>query len=480
MRHLNTDELVQASNARLLQSKATEFSGLGTDTRKDLQGQLFWALVGEQFDAHDYLDKAVAQGAAGIVTHREPTAEQLQKWNVSVFLVKDTLTALQDLARFLRRRAQAKIVGITGSNGKTSTKEFLARILQSERRVHWNPGSFNNHFGLPFNLIQAPPQAQVVIAEMGMNHAGELTTLCQIAEPDVVVCTMVGSAHMEHFGTTEKIAAAKEEIYLASPAGATRIFNMDNLWTQKMFDHARFQFPESPRLTFSNDPGKLRDHRDNGGIDVVLLPQSSQVGAGLRLQGRIGGVDGQVATTLWGEHNAVNLAAAAACALALGLEPRTIWKNMALCQAHWGRMQSLQGKNEIQILFDGYNANPESMQALLRSVSSVPKRKFAVLAEMKELGESAPAAHRRLGENAAREGFEAIYFYGPSAQDFAAGAMSAGYDKNLIISDTYEESLALQVASMLNPEDLVIVKGSRGMKTEQFVRLLQPTHFETK
>lgn len=468
------------------------FSGIGTDTRKDLKGQLFWALKGESFDAHDFLATAVAQGATGLVIERLPTDQitdsLLKDWDVHVFKVDDTLKALQNFAGEVRRELKAQVVGITGSNGKTSTKEFLATLLKNERRVHWNPGSFNNHFGLPFNILQTPIDSDVLIAEMGMNHAGELTELCHIARPDVVVCTMVGSAHIEHFGSAAKIAAAKEEIYIASPPQAVRIFNADNEWTKKMAQRARTDFPVARILQFSNAPASLKQ----SGFDVVLVKdETAPVGSswGLSARGRIGSgteaVEDRVETRLLGDHNLVNLAAAATCALALGLRPEQIWKNLAACEPHWGRMQPLKSAEGAMILFDGYNANPESMQALLQSLDSAALRqrlgmgrKFAVLAEMRELGESAEAAHHELGRWVAAADFTGVYFYGPSHRAVLAGfsAASSG-GKNLVTSDGYEESLAIALASMLNPKDLVVVKGSRGMKTERFVQLLKPANF---
>lgn len=489
MRQVTVKEIEEYCEGRLLSGTTTTFTGIGTDTRKDLKGQIFWALKGEQFDAHDFLDQAVAQGATGLLVHRPPTAEQLKIWkDVRVLLVADTLRALQDYAHAVRLGLKAKVIGITGSNGKTSTKEFLVSLLKTEKKIHWNPGSFNNHFGLPFNLIQTPDDCDVVIAEMGMNHAGELTELCKIAEPDIVVCTMVGSAHIEHFGTTDKIAAAKEEIYLASPLRAVRIFNFDNPWTKKMLDRAIQKFSEAPRFQFSNEPEQIR----NGDHNVVLFLADAKLGdsktsLGLRVAGRIGDQVGEVETKLLGAHNLVNLAAAAACALAADVSPEVIWKNLALCEPHWGRMQPLKTKKGIHILFDGYNANPESMAALLASLKEAgfqshfgQGRQYAVLGEMKELGESAASAHEKLGQSAAQSGFEGIYFFGPSSAAFRAGAEAAGFSKTLIISDTYEESLALKLSSMLDPDDLVVVKASRGMKTERFVQLLEPVDFKTK
>lgn len=470
MRSVETKDLISALKPKLSGTKIETFSGIGTDTRKDLRGQLFWALKGEAFDAHDFLDKAIAQGATGLVVHKVPA--NLDVGNVAVFQVEDTLTALQALARYYRRQQAYRVLAITGSNGKTSTKEFAASLIAPERKLHWNPGSFNNHFGLPFNLIQAPADAQVVIAEMGMNHAGELATLCQIAEPDTVVCTMVGSGHIEHFGTVDKIAAAKEEIYKFSPSTALRIYNLDNSWTRKMWERASKEYPEAKIWTFSNQT-------DTPQVQVFLRALS-MTGEGLEIEGRIGKVPGKVKVPVLGMHNALNLAAASTLALSLDIPAEKIWKNLEHCHAHWGRMQLLKNKNGSQILFDGYNANPESMTAMTEALKDIQTsgKRFAVLAQMKELGEASNEAHRKLGERISKLGLDKVWFYGPDAESFRQGF--GENQKNLVISNNYEESLASEMVHVLDPNSLVVVKGSRGMETERFVLAAGALNFKKK
>ena len=185
MRAMDVQTIVNATGAKVLGQNATSFSGIGTDTRQDLTGQLFIALKGEAFDAHSFLDKAAAQGAAGVLVHEEnEQAKQLAK-KITVLLVPDTLKALQQLGTWSRRQAKGKVVGITGSNGKTTTKEFAAALIGSAKSVHYNKGSFNNHWGVPFTLLQLDPTKEVAIVEMGMNHAAvhRLKTACQTMGP---------------------------------------------------------------------------------------------------------------------------------------------------------------------------------------------------------------------------------------------------------------------------------------------------------
>lgn len=469
MKTCDLDEILQGTSGRELSRHETVFTGIGTDTRKDLSGQVFWALAGENFDAHRFLEKALEQGAKALVVHEDPPAEI--RGRATVIRVQDTLRALQEYARFVRRRRPARVIGITGSNGKTTSKEFCQQILSRAFRTHSNKGSFNNHFGLPFNLLAAPDDAEVVLAEMGMNHAGEITRLCEIAEPDVVVCTMVGRGHIEHFGTVEKIAEAKEEIYLASPARASRIFNLDNAWTRRMWERERAHSGGGPVLTFS----------ESEKADVRFRLEKMTMRS-LRVEGEIGGVAGSAEVPVFGAQNVVNLRVASAVALAAGMDPARIWESLPFCRTSWGRNQFLETRAGAHLLFDAYNANPDSMRALLENASilSCSGKKMAVFGEMLELGAEADEAHRELGELAGRADLDVIYFYGAHAAKFEEGLKSSGFSKKSVVSNTYEEDVASEVARMLKTGDLALVKGSRGMKLERFVLLCDPLDFEAK
>lgn len=443
------------------------FSGIATDTREAMEGKLFVALKGQQFDAHQFLAGAVQQGAAGLLIHCDP--EQLptligqELWDqcyqkVVLIQVPDTLRGLQDLAHYWRRCWPMKVIAVSGSNGKTTTKEFLYELLKGEVRVHASQASFNNHWGVPISLLQASPDTQWVIQEMGMNHLGELTRLCEIADPDVALVTMVGQAHIGELGDQNKVAQAKEELYIASPR-AVHIFNMDNEWTRAMYGRHQEQQPEVRRLTFSSFSKTA---------DVSLRAESITL-AELQLTGVIGGVEGQVRVPVSGRQNVVNLMAASAAALAVGLSPETIWAQLPKCRTGWGRHELIQIKNGVQVLFDAYNANPESMKALLNNLFEwgTEGRKVAVLGEMFELGDDSERLHRELGEAVALVGVDEVWFMGPHHRDFEAGLKQGGFSKKYVLSEAYEQSLAFQMGSVLNPGDVAIIKGSRAMKMER-------------
>lgn len=462
---LSLDELQRAVDGFSVCVKEKEFHGVGTDTRKSLKHEIFFALKGDQFDGHNYLSQAVEQGAAVLVVHQDIPLESALRQQVSVVQVADTLRALQSLGLYWRRRNKFKVIGITGSNGKTTTKMFT-RTLLGEKFPTWAAeGSLNNHWGVPISLLQADEDIRIVVQEMGMNHAGEITALCKMAEPDIVGVTMVGRAHIGELGSQEAIARAKEEIYLASPE-AMYIFNLDNPWTKKMYDARAALLPWSRWLTFS---------QQNSEADIFLRCENSSI-EGLQVQGHIMGHVGRAQVPVIGEHNLTNLMAACTFACAAGAPPQSLWSLMAQCHTGWGRNQLLRLKSGARVLFDGYNANPESMEALFKNCRqwSLKGRKVFVLGEMLELGAEAEKAHEQIGELAAELAPDAVWFIGPHGAQFAAGLKRRGFAKKQVISDNYEESLALELGSMLSADDIAIVKGSRGMKLERVVQAWEP------
>lgn len=480
MNRISHNDLINALNLNM-PSSPVDYQRIETDSRKPNEQGLFWALKGESFDGHEYVSQAIEQGARGIVVSHPisnlPSA-------VTCYLVDDTLLALQTLANWRAKsflQAGAHILGITGSSGKTTCKEFTAQILQhAGYRVHFNKGSFNNHFGVPFNLLSAPLDSQIIICEMGMNHEGEITRLVQIAEPNMVTCTMVGSAHIEYFGTIDKIAQAKQEIY-ADPQHQTMVFNLSNPWTYKMYE-TYFAMGENVRqkiVTFSLlDDKSVPAQKASVRMQAKMLPNGY-----ISLYGFIKEVEHQLELAIFGEHHVTNIMAACAQALSLGLSPHQIWAGVKNLKTPWGRTQLVESSVGASLLFDAYNANPESMQALLDLVSqfTASNRKWALLGEMRELGDQSEKAHTELGRQAAQAGLAKVFFVGPSGDAVKRGFLAAGgEDKKIVISDTYKEELAFELQSMLEPKDFVVIKGSRGMKLERFMPYLQSINFEAK
>ena len=462
---------------------AREFHGVGTDTRTNLTGKVFVALEGENFDAHNFLPQAVKAGAAALLVHRIPEEARTLVETVPVIKVKNSLKAFQLLGNFWRQKMKARIIGITGTNGKTTTKEFAAALIGSKYKVQYSKGSFNNHWGVPMSLLSIDTTHEVALIEMGMNHPGELTELDQIAEPDVVVCTMVGRGHLEGLGSIEGVAKAKAEIYEHAPKGAMQIFNLENEQTRQMYERLSPALPSSQIMTFAGTHFTNKDATAWPKLDVAMEILEVHPDH-LKIQGEIQGVRGETSVPVFGKQNLNNLMAAACCSLASGLTPAEVWAALPLCKTAWGRNQWVNLQSGARVLFDAYNANPESMRAALENFASLKPasggRKFAVLGEMRELGSHAAALHEEIGGVAGQSGFDGISFFGPSGPSFERGLKSARFDKSLFISDTYEQNLAPKTLPMLNDKDIVLIKGSRGMKLEKVMADLKPVDFEEK
>ena len=434
-------------------------NNIGTDTREDLSGKVFIALRGANFDAHNFLDQAVDNGAYILLVDKEDIISKELLKKASVVLVNDTLEALQAMANCWRKELPTKIMAVTGSNGKTTTKEFASTILGTKFKVFASPGNFNNHWGLPISLLCVEKYHDIAILEMGMNKRGEIARLCEISQPDVVLVTMVGSAHIGELGSQEEIVKAKSEIYSGCDK-CTKIFNMDNEYTILMF----------------------KDFKDVGGSDhytfsafdksatVSLRVEKMELGS-ILLSGHINKAEGQTRVPVFGRHNINNIMAASCLAISGGMSGDEIWQALPMCRGIWGRNQLLKLKNGSTILFDAYNASYDSMSAVIKSLYEFDLKgiRLAIIGQMMELGDESTTLHENLGELIARTGFDIIWFIGEDKAAFERGAQRGGFEKSLLLSDTYEEKLAIEVGSMLNPQDVAIIKGSRGMKMEQIL-----------
>ncbi len=508
MRAVTAEHLIKVTpSAKLLNLSENNFSFVETDSRKVKPGHLFWVLKGENHDAHEFIAQAIELGARGVVLDNTKWGQTIPL-NVTIIAVTDTLKALQDWASYEVRQMKAQVLAITGSSGKTTTKEFARQILEAQFKVHSNKGSFNNHFGVPFNILSAPTDTQVLIVEMGMNHKGEIKELIKIADPDLVACTMVGQAHLEFFGSLDKIAESKFEIYNSS-SQVIGIFNLSNRWTLWMLEEYKKLYPDKPFYTFktcdeqtikeisiqnetiSNREGRYKIQSDEGlsqkkikntaleTPDVFLMAKMTS--GGLLIKGWIESEYFEIKTGLWGEHHVTNIMAAVSFGLALKMSPQLIGEQIAKLHTPWGRTQLVKLQSGAIALFDAYNANPESMEAVihLASQSEIKTQCYYILGEMLELGANSSQAHEDLGYLVGNQKPKGVVFFGPHSADFLKGYEKAlGNTENLSISDTYNEMLAISIKNMLKDNDLVVIKGSRGMKLERAVQALEPILFE--
>lgn len=456
------DDLVKMTKGKLVQKQDTFVYGISTDSRTIQKGDLFIPLKGENFDGHDYVKQVAEKGAAcALISH-----DLKDKVGITLIKVDDTLKALQDMGASYRHSHPFKIIGITGSNGKTTTKFFTEKILATQFKTYASQKSFNNHFGVPLTLLALKPDIQMGIVEIGMNHPGEISALTKLADPDIALVTTVGRAHLMDFGGVEGIAKEKGDIYRTSRENTVKVFNLDNDSTVQMYKEFK---GKGQAITFSSD-------RKDADVHFEIKEMGLEH---LRIKGNIRGVDGEVVVPVFGEHNVVNLMGAAGIALATGMTPDAIWEALPNCQTVWGRNMLVPLKSKANLIFDGYNANPDSMKALIKNLSkiTVNGKKIVILGDMLEMGSAAEELHEELGEFVGQNNFDVVWFMGQFSKSFEAGIKRSKFSKNLFISNGYEESLAVKVSSMVEPSDIVVMKGSRGARLEKLVPHFQPVNW---
>ncbi len=454
---LSIDQIKEAVQGQILEKNATFVYGVNTDSRTLQEGELFIPLIGENFDGHRFLGDVAKKKAACVLT-----SQKIEALGVTVILVKDTLQALQDLGRYYRKLYPFKIIGITGSNGKTTTKFFTQTVLSQKYRTFASQKSFNNHFGVPLTLLSLAPDIEYGICEIGMNHPGEISALTKLAEPDISLCTTVGRAHLMDFGKVDGIYEEKKDIYAAAPKGNRRVFNLDNPWTYKMYE----LFKNSDSVTFSSKDEKA---------DICLKTVATTIHS-ITVEGHIRGARNKIQVPVFGAHNVVNLMGAAGIGLCAGMSVDEIWSGMVKCETVWGRSQLVELSSGAQLIFDGYNANPDSVLALVENLSTVTDsgKKFFILGDMKEMGKQADEVHEEIGQKVGQMNFDVVCFVGEFSAAFERGLKKSSFAKKSIISNVYEDSLAIKLADMIQPSDVLVIKGSRGSRMERFVPHLKP------
>jgi UDP-N-acetylmuramoyl-tripeptide--D-alanyl-D-alanine ligase len=444
--------LAQVVNGRLAGDDVA-FAGISTDTRKLQAGDLYVALSGERFDGHEFVAQAALQGATGAVVERALDG------SVAHVIVPDALKALQEYAAHWRSRFHIPVIGVTGSNGKTTTKEMLSAILAQRGPVLATIGNLNNHIGLPLTLARLRAEHQTAVIEMGANHAGEIALLAQLGRPTIGVITQAGTAHLEGFGSREGIARAKGEMYTGLSAEGLAVINADDhyagLW-RSLAAHCR-------QLSFGIEQAadvaarQLREviERDAGHLEFELAtPQGNA----------------QVRLPMLGRHNVMNALAAAGCALGAGLSPDEIAQGLGAMRSVSGRLVRRDAVNGAHVIDDTYNANPSSLAAALDVMAHLPGRRWLALGDMAELGVEGRDWHRQAGEWARAKGIERLFAVGPLSRE-AVTAFGAGAEH----FDGHAQ-LAAALIHEANAQVTVLVKGSRSMHMEQVVQaLLKPT-----
>ena len=431
---------------------AVQVSGAAADSRRVRPGDLYVAIVGERVDGHDFAADVMAAGACGVLGMR-PTGEP-------TVVVADPVEALGRLARHvLDRLPAADVVAVTGSSGKTSTKDLIAQVVSARGPVVAPEGSFNTEVGLPLTVLTADESTRTLVLEMGARGIGHVAYLCEVAPPRVSVVLNVGSAHLGEFGSVEAIAVAKGEIVEALTEGGDAVLLADDPVVAGMAERTVAPvttFGESPRATV-----RIQDLR----LDAQARPSFTL---------RYGDHHESVAMTLHGEHQALNAAATAAVGLALGMPLAEIARRLAAAGPRSGmRMEVSQTPDGVTIVNDAYNANPESMRAALKSLAAMGRgsggRTWAVLGEMRELGADSATEHDAVGRLAVRLDINRLVAVGEAARAIHLGASHEGSwgDESTWVPDT-DAAIAL-LREQVRPGDVVLVKASRGAELERVV-----------
>ncbi|GIX48726.1 MAG: UDP-N-acetylmuramoyl-tripeptide--D-alanyl-D-alanine ligase [Candidatus Tectimicrobiota bacterium] len=434
-----------------------EVRGVSTDSRTLRAGELFVALPGARFDGHQFIAEAVRRGArAVIVAAARAAALPPVPAEVAVVVVADPLAALQALAQARRGTYGGTVIAVTGSNGKTTVKEMTAAVLQTHYPTFKAPASYNNHIGVPLALLQLPSTAQMAVFELGMNHLGEIRRLCELVQPHVGVLTNIGLAHVGYLGSIERIQEAKGELIEALDASSVAVVNADDPRTLALGRRARGRLVTFGQAVTAEVRGRLLH---DAGLD------------GFRCLLELQGTAWEVHVPLPGRHNLSNALAAAAVGLALAVPPARIVAGLEAYRGVPGRL-TVHRLGEVVVVDDTYNANPQSMQAALAFVQRLEGagRRLAVLGDMLELGEAAPALHAEIGAVAARSGLAYLITVGPLARHMAEGAAAAGMPRPRIVCVEDHEAALAVLRRLLEAGDVVLVKGSRGMAMERVVQ----------
>ena len=461
MIRLTVEAAAAAVGGTVLQvGAASEFHGVTIDSRAVNPGSAFVAIRGHRFDGHDYALVAAEAGAALLVISgpiQPPPPD-----SIAIIRVEDTVKALGQLGQAWLARVNPRILAVTGSVGKTTTKELLRGIMEQTGPTHATPGNFNNNIGLPLTLLTMPADTRNLILEMGMNHPGEIAALAALARPEVGLITAIAPVHLEGLGTMEAIAAAKAELLTGLRRGGAAVIPGN----EPLLDPWKNELASTRLLTFGEDPG----------CDVQLLGRdaSGQEGALIRLS--IMDEEVEIKLQLVGRHNAMNAAAAAAAALAARVEPETIARGLS-SPLRLEHRSTLVTVGPYTVLDDCYNASPAAVRAALDTLGELAAGapRAAILGAMLELGPEQLRYHRELGAHAASAGIDLLVTVGELGAEIARGAAEAGLPRQRCIETDTPAEAAHALTGALE-EGWVLIKASHGARLDRALEALNKTH----
>ncbi len=430
-----------------------KISGVSIDSRTIQPNEVYFALRGENHDGHDFVLSAFKrQAKAAVVEAKWWVKNKLGFESYPIFVVDDSLKALQESANEYRSKFNIPVLGLTGTNGKTTTKEMVAAVLSEAGKVCKNEGNLNNHIGVPLTLFKLNDSHKILVIEMGMNHFGEIARLCEIAQPDFGLITNIGRGHLEFLKTLEGVAKAKMELFEYLSPNGTPFINLDD---PLIIKHAQ-KFKKSMTYGFSkkaNVTGEMPGTNEHG-FPVMQ-------------------VDGvEIKINFLGNHNLINALAAIAVGTEFGIELSQMKSALQNVKLPGKRMEVLKHKKML-ILNDAYNANPDSTLAALETLHSIPAsgRKIFIFADMLELGELALSEHAKIGESLKNYGIDVFFAFGQLAAEAVLAAKKSGEN---LIAKHFEDKEALigELSELPRESETILVKGSQGMKMEEVVEAL--------
>ena len=458
---LSIDQVAQFAGAvRHNGSGELRVSSLSTDSRTTRPGDLFVALHGDNFDGHQFVDQALQRGGIGAIVETEFGGKVAPGF--CLLRVADTLAAYQQLAANYRQSLGIKVVAITGSNGKTSTKDFTASVLARRFQVTKTEGNFNNHVGLPRTILQASSGDEIGVWEIGMNHPGEIAPLAAIARPDVAIITNIGVAHIEFMGSREAIAQEKGDLAASLDPNGTLILNSGDEFAERIAGRTQ------GRVIFAGiDQGEVQARdiaQTANGAEFELLEGAHRCHTVLPVPGL---------------HMVQNALLAVAAGRVFGLSLEECAAGLAAAPLTKARLQ-IKTIHGVQLIDDSYNANPDSTKAALRTLAELDTdgQRIAVLGQMLELGAESRRGHREVGETAASLGINHLVALGRESAEIAAGASAAGITNSAVVATA--ELAADRLCEIARPGDLVLVKGSRSARTERVLEEFAKRQMETR
>ncbi len=458
---LETGEIVRATGGTLTRGNPDGiFEGLSTDSRDVIKGNLFVPLTGERFDGHDFIPNAVQKGAAGLLVQRG--ADEIPEnafGDASVILVEDTLRALGDIANLWRNKFTIPVVAVTGSSGKTTTKEMIATVAGLSGTVLKSRGNYNNLIGLPLSLLELNVEHEMAVVEMGTNKRGEIARLAVIADPGIGVITNIGPAHLEGFGSLDVVMEEKGDLFLNMKDSGVAVINRDDPFSRVLADRWWGR-----NISFGID--------ENAFVQAERIFMRGERGMSFTLN--MGGVGKGIDMTVVGRHNIYNALACAAACWAMDIEYDLICEGLSAFKQIEGHMDIHRLKGGGTVIDDTYNANPASVMEALKTLGDLKGKNesIVILGDMLELGKEAERLHEEVGRAITDTGVNTLFLRGKFSESVAKGAAERGFREDHIYFAETPDRIMGVLHSLVREGDWILVKGSRNMKMEEFLHAI--------